>query len=182
MSRVLLLCFFWLPLLSLADANQGEMGGYQLGQRYAMDAATQWQAENDKSVKIATQQAIKPDGVDKVYVYASPGSHTIGKIIYQNEYPDLDSAAAAAEGYRGQLQAEYPDWDRLKAPIPMGKAGGAIVSRMQSGAYALIVYYKAVDDAAQLVVELEYGASSPQKKAWRQQLREEATSAAPTAG
>jgi hypothetical protein len=156
------------------------MGGYQLGQQYAMDAATQWQAENDKSVKIATQQGIKPDGVDKVYVYASPGSHTIGKIIYQNAYPDLDAAAAAAEAYRDQLQAEYPDWDRLKAPIPMGKAGGAIVSRMQSGAYALIVYYKAVDDAAQLVVELEYGGSSAEKKAWRKQLREEATAAAAT--
>ena len=158
---------------AFADANRGEMGGYRLGDRYTVSDTTQWTTAADRSIKIKAGQPDAPADIDTVYLYASPATHTIGKIVYHSDFEDLDTAGAAAAHYKAELEAAYPDWERLKAPVPMGKAGGAMVSRLRRGPYALIVFYRGTNAGAELAVEMEFESASPERKAFRAQLREE---------
>lgn len=155
------------------DANNGAMGGYRLGEAYPLTASTPKQTASDRSLKIKAEQAKAPADIDTVYLYATPATYTIGKIVYHQDYADLAAAEQAAARYKAQLEAEYPDWERLKAPIPMGKAGGAMVSRLRNGPYALIVFYRGTDEGAELAVELEFESASAERKAFKAQLREE---------
>ena len=158
---------------AFADANRGEMGGYRLGDSYTVSDTTQWTTAADRSLKIKGEQPDAPADIDTVYLYASPSTHTIGKIVYHSDFEDLDKAGEAAARYKAELEAAYPDWERLKAPVPMGKAGGAMISRLRQGPYALIVFYRGTDAGAELAVELEFESASPERKAFRAQLREE---------
>lgn len=167
---LLLLC---LPGICAADANQGEMAGYRLGDAYPLTSHTSSSAAADRSLKVKAEQAVAPDDVDTVYLYITPRSHTIGKIVLHKDYARLEEAAQAANQFKAQLEAEYADWERLKAPIPMGKAGGAMLSRLRQGPYALIVFYKGTEQGAELAVELEYESASAERKAWKSRLREE---------
>ncbi|UCG73739.1 MAG: hypothetical protein JSV45_05030 [Chromatiales bacterium] len=159
--------------IAQADANRGELGGFRLGDAYALDDDSAWTTAADRSLKIAATAATKPADIDMVYLYATPASHTIGKIVYHSDFDSLGEAEQAAEKYRAQLESDYPDWERLRAPIPMGKAGGAMVSRLRNGPHALIVFYRGTADGAELAVELEYESASPERKAWKQQLKQE---------
>ena len=162
-----------LPLLCVADANTGEMAGYRLGDAYPLTANTATSSAADRSLKLKAEQGVPPEGMDSVYLYVTPASHTIGKIVLHRDYPDLDAAGRAADVYRERLETQYPGWERLKAPIPMGKAGGEMVSRLRQGPYALIVFYRGTEQGAELVVELEYESASPERKAWKSRLRDE---------
>ena len=121
----------------------------------------------------APEQANAPADIDTVYLYATPATYTIGKIVYHQDYADLATAEQAAARYKAKLEAEYPGWERLKAPIPMGKAGGAMVSRLRNGPYALIVFYHGTKEGAELAVELEFESASAERKAFKARLREE---------
>ena len=175
MKTLLATSLLLLAGLVLADANEGEMGGYRLGDIYPLNDASRYEAVADRSWKIKAQQAVVPADMDSAYVYATPATQTIGKIIFRKDFASAAEAEAAAMVQKQRLEAAYPDWEVLKAPIPMGRQGGAMVSRQRQGAYALIVFYKSTDDGAELVVELEFESSSPERKAWRAQLKAEAT-------
>lgn len=149
------------------------MGGYRLGETYPLTATTPQKAAADRSIKIRAEQANAPADIDTVYLYASPATYTIGKIVYHQDYASLAEAEQAATRYKAALEADYPDWERLKAPIPMGKAGGAMVSRLRQGPYALIVFYRGTEQGAELAVELEFESASAERKAFKAQLREE---------
>ena len=161
------------PATVIADAGRGELGGYRLGNEYPLNADTKFQTAADGSLKITSQAPVKPDDIQQVYVYATPATHTIGKIVYHRHFTDLAAAEALATDYQVRLEAIYSGWERLKAPIPMGKAGGAMLSRLRQGPYALIVFYRGTQDGAELAVELEYESASPARKAWKAQLKAE---------
>lgn len=162
------------PASSIADASRGELGGYRLGNEYPFNADTKFQTAADGSLKITSQAPVKPSDIQKVYVYATPGTHIIGKILYQRAFPDLAAAEALATDYQLRLEEIYSGWERLKAPIPMGKTGGAMLSRLRQGPYALIVFYRGTEQGAEMLVELEYESASPERKAWKAQLKAEA--------
>lgn len=163
------------PATAIADAGRGELGGYRLGNEYPFNADTKFQTAADGSLKITAQAPVKPSDIQKVYVYATPGTHIIGKILYQRAFPDLAAAEALATDYQLRLEEIYAGWERLKAPIPMGKTGGAMVSRLRQGPYALIVFYRGTEQGAEMLVELEYESASPARKAWKAQLQAEAS-------
>ena len=51
--------------------------------------------------------------------------------------------------------------DRLRAPLPMGKTGGEMLSRLQLGKHALIVFYRPLEQAGyEVVLELEYASKA----------------------
>lgn len=175
MKTLLATSLLLLAGLVLADANEGEMGGYRLGDSYPLNESSSYEAAADRSWKIQAQEAVVPADMDAAYVYATPATQTIGKIIFRKNFGSAAEAEAAAMEQKRRLEAAYPDWEILKAPIPMGRQGGAMVSRQRQGPYALIVFYKSTNEGAELVVELEFESSSPERKAWRAQLKAEAT-------
>lgn len=169
-----------LPALCLGDASQGELGGYRLGDAYLLGPSTEWSHAADHSLKITARTAGDPAGESSVYVYATPVSHTIGKIVLQTRFADLAAAQAAAQADRERLAAAYPDWKQaVTVPLPMGRRGGELVSRQLQEPYALIVFYRGTDAGAELVIELEFESASPAREAWRQRLRREAAEAGP---
>ena len=173
--QVILLTAALAPAGSIADANQGELGGYRLGNKYPFNADTKFETAADRSLKIMAQAPVKPGDIPTVYLYATPATHTIGKIVYHRGFADLAAAEALATDYQLRLEALYPGWERLKAPIPMGRTGGAMLSRLRQGPYALIVFYRGTEQGAEMLVELEYESASPARKAWKAQLKTEAS-------
>ena len=159
--------------LALADASLGELAGYLLGDRYPVSGGLPAEPQPDGSLRIAAPDPFLPDGFDRVDLYVSPASRLIGKIIVSRRCDDLVTAGQLAEAQKRSLEQQYPEWEVLKAPIPFGKDGGAMVSRLRQLPYALIVFYRADADEARLSVELEYDATSAQRQAWKARLGEE---------
>lgn len=134
-----------------------------------MDLVPTSKAQADGSRRIAAAGA--PDDFDAVYLYASPKSGEVGKIALSRRLADLDSAKSVAAQVVADVEARYPDWERLRAPLPMGRSGGEMLSRLQRGKHALIVFYRPLEQAGyEVVLELEYASKAPQRKAWRQLL------------
>jgi hypothetical protein len=159
------------PALVSADAGHGELGGYRLGDRYPLNADTQRQTEPDGSLRIIAQAPAKPADIDTVYLYLTPGDYTIGKIVLHRSFADLAAAEALATDYQDRLEALYAGWEQLPAPVPMPKTGGAMLSHLRQGPYALIVFYRGTEPGAEMAVELEYESASPERQAWKAQLR-----------
>jgi hypothetical protein len=172
---VLLALLLGLPGANIADAGQGEMAGFRLGDRYPVQADTPMEAAADRSWKIRAAGPAPTHEQDAVYLYVTPVTHTIGKIVRQRAAADIDAAAQLAATAKTRLEERYPDWERLRAPIPMGRTGGAMVSRLRKGPYALIVFYRGTAKGAEVAEELEFESASPERKAWRALLRDEAT-------
>lgn len=173
LGKLLLLVVCLTPAPILADASQGEMGGYSLGERYRFNADTMFQQAADGSLKVTAQAPSKPNDIQTVYLYTAPASHVIGKIVYHSEFATLDEARGLATSYQQILEDLYPGWEHMPAPVPMGKGGGEMLSRLHQGPYALIVFYRSTEPGAEMGVELEYESSSPMRKAWKAELQQE---------
>jgi hypothetical protein len=151
----------------LADASRGELAGHRLGERVALDVVPASKAQADGSLRIAAAGA--DDRFDSVYLYASPVSGEVGKIALSRRLATLEDAKSVAGTIVANVEARYPDWERLRAPLPMGKTGGEMLSRLQLGKHALIVFYRPLEQAGyEVMLELEYSSKAPQRKAWRQ--------------
>jgi hypothetical protein len=157
-----------LPVPALADAGTGELAGYRLGDTYPVDASTVSKPARDGTLRITAQSAQPPADADAVFLYATAESRTIGKILVTRWFKDLAAAEAAAARQKMLLEAAYPDWERLQAPLPMPRGAGAMVSRLQRTPYGLVVFYQQDGDRVEVVVELEYAPTSAERKAWRQ--------------
>ncbi len=174
MSRLiaLLLCF---PMLAQASIESGTLAGFRLGDQFSLSGATLTKIMGDRSVRIIAASPELPADADLLHVYATPGSYTIGKIIIQR----WEDNAAGAERLAGKLKArwesKYPEWESLQAPVPFGKSGGAMVARLVKGPYALVIFYRPVEERYAVSVELEFESRSPERKAWKQQIAAEAT-------
>ena len=157
---------------ALADAGQGELAGHRLGERVALDLVQAPKPLPDGSLRVAAAGAAEP--FDSVYLYASPRSGQVGKIALTRRADSLEEAREIASAVKTRVEADYPDWDRLRAPMRMGKTGGQMISRLQQGRHALIVFYRPMDEAGfEVVLELEYASKAPQRKAWRALVAEE---------
>jgi hypothetical protein len=149
-----------------ADASRGELAGHRLGERVALDLVADSKAQADGSLRVAAAGA---DGrFESVYLYVSPLSGEAGKIAMSRRVAELEEAKAVAGSVVADVESRYPDWERLRAPLPMGRTGGEMLSRLQLGKHALIVFYRPLEQAGyEVVLELEYASKAPQRKAWR---------------
>ena len=150
----------------LADASRGELAGHRLGERIALDLVGTSKAQSDGSLRIPAAGA---DGrFESLYLYASPLSGEVGKIALSRRVAELEDARSIAGSVVAEVESLYPDWERLRAPLPMGKTGGEMLSRLQLGKHALIVFYRPLEQAGyEVVLELEYASKAPQRKSWR---------------
>jgi hypothetical protein len=93
---------------STADANDGDLFGYSLGDRY-----TEQQNEPDNTGRLilfATQNPVKPATIEKVYVAVTPVSRTIGKIAGEAWFESGEDALVAYERFRAILRNKYEGW------------------------------------------------------------------------
>ncbi len=148
-----------------ADAGRGELAGHRLGERVALDLVAGSKPQPDGSLKISVAGA--GDEFDAVYLYTTPVSGAVGKIALSRSLATIEAARALAMEIKGRAEADYPAWERLRAPVSMGKTGGEMLSRLQQAPYALIVFYRPSADSFEVVLELEYSGKAKQRKAWR---------------
>jgi len=92
-----------------ADANDGDLFGYSLGDRYTEQESEP--RDNGQLALIATQNPVKPAAIEKVYVLVTPVSRTIGKIAGETWYESGEDAIVAYERFRAILRDKYGDWE-----------------------------------------------------------------------
>jgi len=171
-SPILIVVASLVAVPACADASRGELAGHRLGERVALDLVSASETQADGSLRIAAAGA--GDAFDSVYLYASPVSGEVGKIALSRRLAGLQNAKSVAADVAANIQGRYPHWERLRAPLPMGRAGGEMLSRLTLGKYALIVFYRPLEQAGyEVVLELEYASKASQRKTWRKLVGDE---------
>lgn len=146
----------------------GEFAGFRLGAAYA-ETGADFEPVPDGSLRVSLDAA----GAERRLLYLSPASRIIGKIVRRREFVTAGEAKAWAETESARWLTALPAWQRLRAPVPFGRDGGAMVARLQHEELSLIVFYRVEAAGAHGSVELEYAAGSPERRAWRQRLVDE---------
>jgi hypothetical protein len=103
---VALLCY---ADTTCADANAGDLFGYSLGSRYTESPIRAVQP--GQLSLLSTQNPIKPESVEQVFVLVTPVSHSIGKIAGETWYQSGEDALVAYELFRVILRKKYSDWE-----------------------------------------------------------------------
>jgi len=108
--RFLLCCLFALPTVAVADANQGQFMGYELGAKYPAPPRDV-EVTTVGNLLIVAENPIKPADIVQVSLVATPESRTIGYIIAASWYATEIEAREVGRRYVELLRAKYPDWD-----------------------------------------------------------------------
>ena len=147
---------------ALADANDGEFFGFELGARYL--ETDNRQHDDERLVLVATKDPVKPDSIDSVYVLVTPVSRSIGKIAGEAWFQSGEDAIVAYERFRSFLRNKYENWDSEEQSDVNRQ-----VSQFTNGDYVLVLQVtgphrtgtaSAVDKPFQLVLTLAYAAGS----------------------
>jgi hypothetical protein len=93
----------------MADANDGDLFGYSLGERYTEQLSEPGNA--GRLILIATQNPVKPAAIEKVYVLVTPVSRTIGKIAGEAWFESGEDALVTYERFRTILRNKYKGWE-----------------------------------------------------------------------
>ena len=96
----------------MADANDGELFGFELGSSY--QEQDKKDHDDGRLVLIATQSPVKPDAIDTVYVLVTPISRSIGKIAGESWYESGEDAIVSYERFRSILRSKYDNWESVE--------------------------------------------------------------------
>ncbi len=104
----------WSPL-SLSDANDGELGGYKLGDRYSLAEDEEPSVETcDQAIKyIIARRPIMPPDMRQVFLLTTCISHTILSIGMDKEFrrDEINEAKEFARMISRLLGEKYNDWE-----------------------------------------------------------------------
>jgi hypothetical protein len=109
-TRFLLCCLFALPTVVVADANEGQFMGYELGTEYPTPPLDV-EITTAGNLLIVAENPTKPADIVQVSLVATPESRTIGYIIAASWYATEGEAREVGRRYVELLRAKYPDWD-----------------------------------------------------------------------
>ena len=99
-----------LPGIVMADANDGEFMGYQLGKTYQRGGNTRLQALTNGNLIVTAENPVKPGDIEEVTLVATPESLTIGHINAMSWFDTETEARAFGRQYVDLLRAKYPSW------------------------------------------------------------------------
>ena len=108
--RLILIFLVFLPGIALADANDGEFMGYQLGSNYHRGANTQHRVTTTGNLIVIAEQPLKPGNIAEVSLLTTPETLTIGHINASSWFKTEVEARAFGRQYVDLLRAKYPDW------------------------------------------------------------------------
>jgi hypothetical protein len=108
--RLLLCCLFALPTVVVADANEGQFMGYELGTEYPAPPQDV-EVTTAGNLLIKAENPTKPADIVQVSLIATPESRTIGYIIAASWYATEGEAREVGRRYVELLRAKYPGWD-----------------------------------------------------------------------
>lgn len=110
LTRFLLCCILAVPTVALADANDGQFMGYQLGDNYPAELRHS-EITTSGNLLIVAEDPVKPASIDEVRLVATPKSRTIGYIAATSWHDTEEAARADGRRYAEALRTLYPDWD-----------------------------------------------------------------------
>ena len=108
--RLFLCCLFALPTVAIADANDGQFMGYELGTEYPTPPR-EIEITTAGNLLIEAENPTKPSNIVQVNLVATPESQTIGYIIASSWYASEGEAREVGRRYVELLRAKYSDWD-----------------------------------------------------------------------
>ncbi len=104
---------------TLADANDGELFGYRLGDRYVVGSDTSAHViglAGHDALRIVADQAVTPDDVSEVQILCTVGSCRIGAISGIIKPASQQAAMETADRYVRLLRNLYRDWAASEEP------------------------------------------------------------------
>lgn len=110
LNRLILILLVFLPGIAMADANDGEFMGYQLGSNYQSGANTQQRETTTGNLIVIAEQPVKPNNIVEVSLLTTPETLTIGHINASSWFKTEAEARAFGRQYVDLLRAKYPDW------------------------------------------------------------------------
>jgi len=119
---IIFLSVLAIPRSVMADAADGELFGYKIGDSYEITEKTKKKINvGGTAVVIKAEEARKPEDVGKVYVVTSTMSYTIGTIYSMRKFRNKNIANEFAHRYSSFLAAKY----RKHSPQFKGLAGSS---------------------------------------------------------
>ena len=110
LKRFLLCCILAAPTAAIADANDGQFMGFQLGESYPAEPRHS-EITASGNLLIMAEEPVKPASIDEVSLVATPKSRTIGYIAATSWHDTEEAARANGRRYAEALRTLYPDWD-----------------------------------------------------------------------
>jgi hypothetical protein len=99
---------FALSNTAMADAADGELFGYKIGDSYEITEKTKKKINVDGTVVVIKAEAAKqPEDVGKVYIVTSTMTYTIGTIYSTRKFRNANIAEEFAHKYTSFLAAKY---------------------------------------------------------------------------
>jgi len=93
----------------LADANEGQFMGYELGTKYPA-SPRDVEVLTTGNLLFEAEHPTMPAGIVDVSVITTPGSHTIGYIVAASWHETEEEALTVGRRFVELLRAKYPDW------------------------------------------------------------------------
>jgi len=140
------------------EANDGELFGYSLGERY--DEACKPLDDSSSLPSFVVSDAYKPNSIDIVLVTVTPVSNTVGKIAGETWFEAGEDAIVAYERFRSFLRQKYSEWEtdeRSEIHYQGSRfwSGDYVLSVQASGPHTNIPFY-GVGRPFQLVISINY--------------------------
>ncbi len=150
-----------------ADANDGELFGYRLGDRYIVSADTSaffiGLAGHD-ALRVVADQAVTPDDFSEVQILCTVGSCRIGAISGIIKPASQQAAIETADRYLRLLRKLYSDWPVSKDP------NGQIVTMRKSPYVIQVMRFQM---PLEVRVNLKFDRDAAENKAWTAVLERE---------
>ena len=109
MKFSLSLCLILLPSIAFADARNGELFGYKIGDVYPITISTMGEIHQNgiKSMTVYAETPKKPKDIGNVWIDVTRKSFTIVKIESRTKFDSYEKAKSCAYRYEELLIAKY---------------------------------------------------------------------------
>ena len=118
--RLILICVILYSASALADANDGEYLGYNLGDRFSVPT----NADGKDHITGAKIYVVDPrrqaHHIDTMSIYVSPKSSMIGSIFGEWYFPNHRAAKDFGDRYLSSLEEKYGQWTRRGRSLTYG--------------------------------------------------------------
>ena len=153
--------------VALADANDGELFGYRLGDRYIVGpdtSAFMIGLGGHDAMRVVADQAVMPDDFSEVQILCTAGSCQIGAISGIIKPASQQEAIETADRYLRLLRKLYGDWPARNDP------NGQIVTLRKSPYVIQVMRFQM---PLEVRVNLKFDRDAAENAAWTAVLKRE---------
>jgi hypothetical protein len=142
-----------------ADASEGELFGYKLGDRYPVSELTQGRRLSvfrPALLELVAEHPVKAKDIDEVHLVTTLKSYTIASIFSVNTFDHREDAEIFAQQYAAILRAKYPEWQRERDSLGIGVLRLKLRGKFQLAVSLLVGTQNEPDENPSVQITLKY--------------------------